>query len=45
MSLMGDCQTGRSVLTATYDRSSLEGSAETLRGMRERFTEETGRRS
>ncbi len=29
------------VLTATYDRSSLEGSAETVRGMRERFTAET----
>jgi hypothetical protein len=40
---MGDRQTGMSVLTATYDdRSSLEGSAETVRGMRERFTQETG---
>ena len=43
VSLMGDRQTGMSVLTATYDdRSSLEGSAETVRGMRDRFTQETG---
>jgi len=43
VSLMGDRQTGMSVLTATYDdRSSLEGSAETVQGMRERFTQETG---
>src|SRR3712207_2865875 len=43
VSIMGDRQTGMSVLTATYDdRSSLEGSAGTVRGMRERFTQETG---
>ena len=43
VSLMGDRQTGMSVLTATYDdRSSLDGSAETVRGMRDRFTQETG---
>jgi hypothetical protein len=43
VSLMGDRQTGMSVITATYDdRSSLDGSAETVRGMRDRFTQETG---
>ena len=43
VSLMGDRQTGMSVLTATYDdRSSLNGSAETVRAMRDRFTQETG---
>ena len=43
VSLMGDRQTGMSVLTATYDdRSALDGSAETVRGMRDRFTQETG---
>ena len=43
VSVMGDRQSGMSVLTATYaDRSSLEASAETVRGMRERYTQETG---
>jgi hypothetical protein len=43
VSLMGDRQTGMSVLTATYeDRRSLEGSAETVRGLRDRFLPETG---
>jgi quinol monooxygenase YgiN len=43
VSLMGDRQTGMSVLTATYDdRRSLAGSAETVRGMREQFAQQTG---
>ena len=43
VSVMGDRQTGMSVLTATYDdRASLEGSAESVRGMREQFTQEMG---
>ena len=43
VSLMGDRQTGMSVLTATYeDRRSLEGSAETVRGLRDRVLPETG---
>src|SRR3954468_20487748 len=43
VSLMGDRQTGMSVTTATYDdRSSLEGSAETVRGIRDQFTQEMG---
>ena len=44
VSVMGDRQTGMSVITATYDdRASLEGSAEAVRGMRDQFTRETGR--
>ena len=43
VSVMGDRQTGLSVLTATYDdRSALDASADTVRGMRDRFTRETG---
>jgi len=43
VSLMGDRQTGMNVLTATYDdRSSLDGSAEMVRGMRDRFNQEAG---
>jgi len=43
VSVMGDRQTGMSVLTATYDdRRSLEGSAEAVRGMREQFTQQLG---
>jgi heme-degrading monooxygenase HmoA len=43
VSVMGDRQTGMSVLTATYDdRASLERSAETVRGMREQFTQQMG---
>jgi heme-degrading monooxygenase HmoA len=43
VSVMGDRQTGMSVVTATYDdRASLEGSAEAVRGMREQFTQQTG---
>ena len=41
VSSMGDRQTGLGVLTATYDdRSALEGSAETVRGMREQFAQQ-----
>jgi hypothetical protein len=43
VSVMGDRQTGMSVLTATYDdRASLERSAETVRGMREQFAQQMG---
>ena len=43
VSVMGDRQTGMSVLTATYDdRAALEGSAEAVRGMREQFTQQMG---
>src|SRR3712207_4126629 len=43
VSMMGDRQTGMGVLTATYDdRTSLEGSAEAVRGMREQFSQEMG---
>ena len=43
VSVMGDRQTGMSVLTATYDdRASMEGSAETVRGMRDQFTQQMG---
>jgi hypothetical protein len=43
VSLMGDRQTGMSVTTASYDdRSSLDGSADTVRGIRDRITQETG---
>jgi heme-degrading monooxygenase HmoA len=43
VSVMGDRQTGMSVLTATYDdRTSLENSAEAVHGMREQFTQEMG---
>ena len=43
VSVMGDRQTGMSVLTATYDdRASLERSAEAVRGMREQFTQQMG---
>lgn len=44
VSVLGDRQTGMSVLTATYaDRGSLDRSAEAVRGMREQFTQQTGR--
>jgi len=43
VSVMGDRQTGMSVLTATYDdRGSLERSAEAVRGMREQFAQQMG---
>ena len=43
VSVMGDRQTGLSVLTATYDdRGSLEASAESVRGMREQFSQQMG---
>ncbi|SNR56192.1 antibiotic biosynthesis monooxygenase [Blastococcus mobilis] len=43
VSVMGDRQTGMSVLTATYDdRGSLDRSAEAVRGMREQFTQQMG---
>ena len=43
VSMMGDRQTGMSVLTATYDdRASLERSAEAVQGMREQFTQQMG---
>ena len=43
VSVMGDRQTGMSVITATYDdRSSLDGSAASVRDMRDRFSQETG---
>ncbi|UOY01856.1 antibiotic biosynthesis monooxygenase [Blastococcus sp. PRF04-17] len=43
VSVMGDRHTGMSVLTATYDdRASLEGSAESVRGMREQFSQQMG---
>ena len=43
VSVMGDRQTGMGVLTATSDdRSALDASAETVRGMRDRFAQETG---
>ena len=43
VSLMEDRKSGMSVLTATYDsREALDGSAETVRGMREQFTQQTG---
>ena len=43
VSVMGDRQTGTSVLTATYDdRSSLESSAASVQEMRDRFSRETG---
>jgi heme-degrading monooxygenase HmoA len=43
VSVMGDRQTGMSVLTATYDdRASLDGSAQAVRGMREQFTQQMG---
>lgn len=44
LSVMGDRQTGMGVVTATYDdRSSLKGSAESVRAMRELFTQQMGR--
>ena len=43
VSVMGDRQTGMSVMTATYDdRASLEGSAERVRSMREQFSQQMG---
>jgi heme-degrading monooxygenase HmoA len=43
VSVMGDRQSGMSVITATYDDSaSLERSAEAVRGMREQFTQQLG---
>ena len=43
VSVMGDRQTGMSVVTATYDdRASLDRSADTVGAMRERFSQETG---
>jgi heme-degrading monooxygenase HmoA len=43
VSVMGDRKAGTSVLTATYDdRGSLEASAESVRAMREQFTQQTG---
>ena len=42
-SVMGDRQTGMSVLTAAYDdRASLDGSAQAVRGMREQFSQQMG---
>jgi hypothetical protein len=43
VSVMGDRQTGMSVMTATYDdRASLDGSAEGVRSMREQFSQQMG---
>jgi len=43
VSSMGDRQTGMGVLTATYDdRSSLDGSADSVREMRDQFSRQTG---
>ena len=43
VSVMGDRQTGMSVLTATYDdRRSLDASSGTVQAMREQFLQETG---
>ena len=44
LSVMADRQTGMGVITATYDdRSSLDGSAESVRAMREQLTQQMGR--
>jgi heme-degrading monooxygenase HmoA len=43
VSIMGDRQTGMSVLTATYDdRRSLDASSGTVQAMREEFLQQTG---
>ncbi|WP_116450201.1 hypothetical protein [Blastococcus litoris] len=43
VSMMGDRQSGMRVLTATYDdRAALEASADSVRGMREQFTQQLG---
>ena len=43
VSVMGDRQTGMSVMTATYDdRASLDGSAEGVRSMREQLSQQMG---
>ena len=43
VSVMGDRQTGMSVLTATYDdRASLQNSADSVQGMREQFAQQMG---
>jgi quinol monooxygenase YgiN len=44
VSIMGDRQSGMSVLTATYDdRRSLDASSGTVQTMREQFLQQTGR--